>query len=44
MKVIVYNKGIVMSGKAWEVREKLKIYAKKYLLVADWIADVAKSK
>ncbi|MDQ0269321.1 Z-ring formation inhibitor MciZ [Cytobacillus purgationiresistens] len=37
MKIYVHEKGIVMAGKAWEIREKLKEYHKQYPLLKDWI-------
>ncbi|WP_082341145.1 Z-ring formation inhibitor MciZ [Sporosarcina globispora] len=37
MKVYVHKKGIILAGKAWEVREKLKQYSRKYVLVKDWV-------
>ncbi|MCS0672327.1 Z-ring formation inhibitor MciZ [Cytobacillus firmus] len=37
MKVYVHNRGIIMTGKAWEVREKLKQYSRQYVLVKDWV-------
>lgn len=37
MKVYVHNRGIILAGKAWEVREKLKQYSRQYVLVKDWI-------
>lgn len=37
MKIVVHSKGITMSGKAWEIREQLKLYRKQYYYVLDWI-------
>lgn len=37
MKIHVHEKGILIVGKAWEVREKLKEYSKNYYLLKDWI-------
>jgi Mother cell inhibitor of FtsZ len=39
MKIYVYDKGVILSGKAWEVRQKLKEYGKDYQLVSDWIKN-----
>jgi hypothetical protein len=39
MKIYVYDKGVILSGKAWEVRQKLKEYGKDYQLVSDWIEN-----
>jgi len=43
MKVYVYENGFMMSGKAWEIKQKLKVYGKEYVLVKDWITTVSKS-
>ena len=37
MKVYVHNRGVILTGKAWEVREKLKQYSRQYVLVKDWV-------
>jgi hypothetical protein len=37
MKIYVHKNGFVMAGKAWEIREKLKQYQKKFQLVEDWL-------
>ncbi|RBP89510.1 uncharacterized protein DUF3936 [Cytobacillus firmus] len=37
MKVYVHSRGIILTGKAWEVREKLKQYSRQYVLVKDWV-------
>ncbi|MBU8731411.1 MULTISPECIES: Z-ring formation inhibitor MciZ [Cytobacillus] len=37
MKVYVHKRGIILTGKAWEVREKLKQYSRQYVLVKDWV-------
>ena len=42
MKVLLRKNSIVLVGKAWEVREKLKEYAKKYDKVQEWIFDLQK--
>ncbi|WP_084028981.1 Z-ring formation inhibitor MciZ [Bacillus sp. J33] len=44
MKVYVHSNGILLAGKAWEVREKLKQYSKKYIFVKDWVESQPKSK
>lgn len=44
MKVYVHSKGIVLAGKAWVVREKLKQYSKKYVFVKDWVESQKISK
>ena len=43
MKVYVYGNGFIMSGKAWEIKQKLKVYGKEYVLVKDWVEAVSKS-
>lgn len=40
MKVYVLDKGIVMSGKGWEIKQKLKEFQDKYVYVNDWVRDV----
>lgn len=37
MKVYVIENGIILVGKVWEIRTKLKEYQKKYESVSDWI-------
>ncbi|KAB2338395.1 Z-ring formation inhibitor MciZ [Cytobacillus depressus] len=37
MKIYVHEKGVVLVGKAWEIREKLKEYDKDFRLVKDWV-------
>lgn len=39
MKVYRLNNRIVMSGKAWEIRAKLKEYGRKYHYVKDWLSE-----
>ncbi|KXZ21501.1 cell division protein [Bacillus nakamurai] len=38
MKVYRMEKSIVLVGKAWEVRAKLKEYGRTFRYVGDWIA------
>ena len=40
MKIYVLEKGIIFSGKGWEIKQKLKESKHKYEYVSDWIADV----
>lgn len=40
MKVYVHEKGIILSGKGWEILQKLKEYNKEYKLVSDWLKNV----
>jgi hypothetical protein len=39
MKIYLLDKGVVLVGKAWEVREKLKEYSRKYKTVEQWTKD-----
>jgi len=38
VKVHRMPKGVVLVGKAWEIRAKLKEYGRTYQYVKDWIA------
>lgn len=38
MRIFIHEHGITFTGKAWEIRAKLKEYSKKYQLVAQWLA------
>ncbi|WP_315969836.1 Z-ring formation inhibitor MciZ [Bacillus testis] len=38
MKITVGITSIHMSGKAWEIQQKLKEYSLRYQYVSDWIA------
>ncbi|MFD6442094.1 Z-ring formation inhibitor MciZ [Peribacillus sp. NPDC060186] len=40
MKVYVLEKGVILSGKSWEVIQKLKQLQNKYVYINDWIADI----
>lgn len=40
MKRDVITKGIILSGKAWEIKQKLKEAQYQYTYVNDWIADI----
>lgn len=33
-------KRVILQGKVWEVRHLLKMYAKKYTYVYEWINDL----
>ncbi|KAA0560947.1 Z-ring formation inhibitor MciZ [Bacillus sp. CH30_1T] len=37
MKVIAENDRIILVGKAWEIKEKLKQYNQTYATVKEWI-------
>ncbi|ARK29486.1 hypothetical protein BkAM31D_06235 [Halalkalibacter krulwichiae] len=40
MKIYVHNQGVIMAGKAWEIKAKLKQAQKSYHLVEDWVHAV----
>ncbi|MCK6204548.1 Z-ring formation inhibitor MciZ [Bacillus infantis] len=42
MKIRVHSKGVILAGKAWEIREKLREYTVKHTLIKEWI-DSAES-
>lgn len=42
MKVCVHGKGIILSGKAWEILRKLKEYNQEFETVLDWVQSVSK--
>ncbi|MGE8077964.1 Z-ring formation inhibitor MciZ [Peribacillus loiseleuriae] len=44
MKLYVLEKEIVLTGKSWEIKQKLKEFQVKYEFVSDWIHDVHSSK
>ncbi|HEO8418785.1 Z-ring formation inhibitor MciZ [Niallia sp. FSL W8-0635] len=37
MKVYLREKGVVLTGKGWEIRYMLKKYQKEFTYVKDWI-------
>jgi hypothetical protein len=37
MKVYVHDKGVILVGKAWEIRQKLAEYQRKFNKVEDWV-------
>lgn len=39
MKIYRLEKGIVLIGKAWEIRTKLKEYHRTYATVNEWLHD-----
>ena len=39
VKIYLLDKGIVLVGKAWEIRTKLKEYGRTYTTVNEWISD-----
>ena len=40
MKIYVHEKGIVMAGKAWEIKAKLNQARKSFDLVEEWVDSV----
>lgn len=44
MKLYVHEKGIILVGKAWEIREKLKEYQQYYDELQEWIQSVHMEK
>ena len=40
MKIYVLEKGIIFSGKAWEIKKKLKESQQEYKYVNDWISEI----
>jgi hypothetical protein len=44
MKLYVHEKGVVMVGKAWEIKQKLMEYRRQFELVKDWVEDVNQNK
>ncbi|MCQ6273804.1 Z-ring formation inhibitor MciZ [Bacillus sp. V3B] len=43
MKIYVHDKGVTLSGKAWEIKQKLKEYRKDYRLVSDLVKNNKKN-
>ncbi|NRD80649.1 Z-ring formation inhibitor MciZ [Bacillus sp. BRMEA1] len=41
MKVYVHEQGIILTGKGWEILQKLKEYNKDFIYVTDWIQKIA---
>ncbi|WP_338470163.1 Z-ring formation inhibitor MciZ [Niallia sp. XMNu-256] len=42
MNIYVHEKGVLLTGKAWEIRQKLNEYGKCYEYVADWVGAQSK--
>ena len=40
MKIYIFQNGVTLVGKAWEVREKLREYAKEFETVEQWVNGV----
>ncbi|MEI5907106.1 Z-ring formation inhibitor MciZ [Bacillus spongiae] len=43
MKVYVRKNGVIISGKAWEIRAALVHYQKSYRFVNEWIKEIHKN-
>ncbi|MFD9626859.1 Z-ring formation inhibitor MciZ [Peribacillus muralis] len=39
MKMYVLEKSVTLSGKSWEILQKLKQLQDQYVYINDWIAD-----
>jgi hypothetical protein len=39
MKIHLHKQGVLLVGKAWEIRRKLQEYSSCYKYVSDWISD-----
>lgn len=40
MKVYLLENRIMLVGKAWEIRNKLKEYSKRYTTVSEWLQEM----
>ena len=40
MNIYVHEKGIILTGKAWEIRQKLKEYTNHFHFVSDWVESL----
>ncbi|MFB6465923.1 Z-ring formation inhibitor MciZ [Cytobacillus sp. Hz8] len=41
MKVYVHDKGVILVGKAWEVKQKLRENLQYYTLLKDWTTSIS---
>ena len=39
MKIFVHDHGVIISGKAWEIRQKLKEYGKRHQFLSEWVEN-----
>ncbi|NGP43639.1 Z-ring formation inhibitor MciZ [Bacillaceae bacterium SIJ1] len=39
MNIILKENAVVLQGRAWEIRAKLKQYQNKYTYIREWIDD-----
>ncbi|MGG4155444.1 Z-ring formation inhibitor MciZ [Peribacillus muralis] len=42
MKIYVLEKSVTLSGKSWEIIQKLKQMQDQYVYINDWIADMGR--
>lgn len=42
MKIYLFEDRIMLVGKAWEIRNKLKEYSKHYTSVSEWLHEMKK--
>jgi len=43
VKIHLFDNGVTMVGKAWEIQAKLKEYSKDYKTVQEWINQKAEN-
>ncbi|WP_210609728.1 Z-ring formation inhibitor MciZ [Priestia flexa] len=41
MKVYVEGKQVILVGKAWEIRQKLKEYGAHFQYVHEWVSSIS---
>jgi hypothetical protein len=44
MKVLVHEKGVILVGKAWEIKQKLIEYQKQFETVKAWVHSIEHRK
>lgn len=37
MKVYVHERGVILVGKAWEIKQKLLEYEQQFVTIKDWV-------
>jgi len=43
MKVYVHEKQIILVGKAWEIKQKLKEYGEQFQYVDEWMNAISQN-
>ncbi|WP_108670924.1 Z-ring formation inhibitor MciZ [Peribacillus acanthi] len=43
MKIYVHEKGVTLTGKAWEIKRKLKEYGQHYEFVQQWVNGISQN-